>query len=193
MFFKCSFARACLILSELPIRTDQLPASIQQNILMLSQSFTADEWTSFVSILWSIWRCRNGLVYVRQQPTNHQFHKYLFSNSRWDLLVKLVKGPVREGMNADRQELGLYVCPTDASWISNWDSGLGFIIKYGELLLAYGVHSTIASCPLHAEAKALLYAIRYALEKGYLSCTFCTNSSILAKVASQLQSPTEVD
>lgn len=50
-----------------------------------------------------------------------------------------------------------------------------------------------ASCPLLEEAKALLEAVRFAIDMRFFPCNFRTDSAILADALSQLQPPSDVD
>lgn len=71
--------------------------------------------------------------------------------------------------------------------------GNGFVIKSGDSMKAYGVNHGTAACPLQAEARALLEAVRYVTENVQENCVFCTDNAMLANAVSRLQPPIEVD
>lgn len=140
---------------------------------------TEDQWSYFAITLWAIWRCRNGKVYQGQQQSISQFVKYATLIKRETILVKSCSSTILGDAITNVAIRSKWLCFTDASWVDSWYTGTGFFLKDGEQLLAYGIQYTFSSCPLQAEAKALLTALTYVQDRGLQECTFCTDNLVL--------------
>ncbi|XP_078179544.1 uncharacterized protein LOC144573643 [Carex rostrata] len=195
MAFKCPFARACWASSPLPLRTEQLPHAIPDIVSEVLEWATADQWSNFANIIWAIWRCRNSRVYQGEQPSLAQFLQFHAQIKQETSLVQTVKGYGGSGTGTGTGGVpqNTLCCFTDASWVNNWETGLGFVLQTGDSLVAYGVNHCTSASSLQAEAKALLEAIRFVVGNGYEECSFCTDCSTLAEVVSQTNPPVEAD
>lgn len=195
MGFKCAFARACWASSLLPLRTEQLPQSMSQVVAEVLEWATAEQWTTFAMVLWGIWRCRNLKVYQNTQPSLQQFSLFFNQIREETLTVQVAKGGNGRGTGIGGIPIptDALCCYTDASWDNSWETGLVFALVKGDTMLAYGVNHCSSSCPIQAEAKALLEAVRYVVRNGYAGCCFCTDNKVLADAVSQFNPPTAVD
>lgn len=151
MVFQCQFARACWMSSGFPFRTDQLPGNLKQALLLVLTTGTEELWSELASIAWAIWRCQNARVYQGQQPSLAQFSSFLLAIKAENILVSKVKGNGRgeratgtrganTGTVCNATGIGRsqqIVCYSDASWVNSWQTGIGFVLKKGEQLLAY--------------------------------------------------------
>lgn len=121
----------CWIISETPLRTDEVPDTITDIFLTLPKCLSADKWTSFANTLWAVWRCRNDLVYQKQQPSHDQFLRKYSQIKSETILVQVVKGSLGEQVVTDRGAASGLVCYLDACWVSSWATGLTYILKLG--------------------------------------------------------------
>lgn len=80
---------------------------------------------------------------------------------------------------------------SNGSWGIEWEGGAGLILMKGEELQGYQYWGVAACCAVQAEAIAMLKAIDFVKERKQTRCTFLTDCSVIAKIASQLQPPQE--
>lgn len=63
MALLCPFARSCWFSTDLGLRTDCLPQSIQETPIWMIKQLTEEDWSSFITCCWAIWRSRNDCVF----------------------------------------------------------------------------------------------------------------------------------
>lgn len=111
-FFQCDFARACWFASPLSLLSTNLPTSFRDIIEHMARSLSDEQWTVFAEVIWSIWRCRNDLVYGAKKPSIQTFFLYLNAVSS----ESLIAGCHRKGLS----------CADNAQQVNGggrWDSG----------------------------------------------------------------------
>lgn len=85
------------------------------------------------------------------------------------------------------------MCFVDGSWVSNWQGGIGYIIKKGETLIRYRMVQVDTCCPIQTEARALKEAVSDVIGLGLKQCEFLTDNQELARLASALHPPIDAD
>lgn len=198
MLFECPFARACWLSSPLAIRSLQLPTEMEECLYGLAQITTDSQWVIATNVMWAIWRSRNDRRYRGAKPEIENFKRYLYS-ARAEASMAIT-GNARQGMTSDAsldsQEPGPqqgHTCQVDGSWTHNWNAGTGFLLTWGDALVAYRSASVRACCAIQAEAQALKEAIRYVQEQNIDTCMFYTDCQSLVKWCTALQPPLEAD
>lgn len=81
----------------------------------------------------------------------------------------------------------------DGSWVNEWRGGLGFVLTFGDSLVAYKSAGAMTSCPLQAKALALKDGMCYALSCNITSCVFLTDCQSLSDTVSQFHPPMDTD
>ncbi|XP_078151441.1 uncharacterized protein LOC144546765 [Carex rostrata] len=183
--FLCPFSRGCWLASPLPLRTENLSVPLIQVLHELGGLLTPQQWTDFVCISWSIWRCRNDLAYSGKVPSIASFHKYLCTIENETSVAATVSIKTADSSGGHHQNEAGRCCYTDGAWTQNWEAGVGFVLFEGQTLLAYKVKHVTAFSPLHAEALGLLQAIKFCIENRWDSCVFASDCSNLVRMVTQ--------
>lgn len=195
--FLCPFSRGCWLAGRLAIRTDGFTSSIQNSLLMLVKLVPPELWQEVVMSLWSIWRCRNNLVFQGKIPSFADFAH--FNNQ---IRVENMLASSRAKMSNPIQgmvplsttgALSSTICHIDGSWSFGWIGGMGFIFHTNGALVVYKTARTMACCPIQAEAIALKLATDYAILEGISNCQFLTDCQSLIDACTATNPPSEVD
>ncbi|XP_078153121.1 uncharacterized protein LOC144548322 [Carex rostrata] len=206
MVFLCSFARSCWFAGPLSVRTDFLTGNIHHSLVDIANNCSDDQWTLFVNSIWAIWRCRNDKAYSGKLPSFDGFSSYLrkinaetviakSARSRGSRVSGLVQSFTQGGADPSQlsQVLDQHYCYVDGSWVNEWRGGLGFVLTFGDSLVAYKSAGAMTSCPLQAEALALKDGMCYALSCNITSCVFLTDCQSLSDTVSQFHPPMDTD
>lgn len=191
--FFCPFSRACWFAGPLPLRSDMLQVELESNFRNWCTGISDQQWTIMANIMWSIWRCRNGMIYSAKPPSIEIFYRYYSAISIETMVAATGKNRVPVPMEESLELNTEFKCHSDGSWVQDRGGGVGFIITKGEELIICRAERVVAVCALQAETMALRRGFLQAQQLGISSCSFYTDSLSLVKLVSQNQPPVEAD
>lgn len=196
--FSCPFARSYWFAGPLALRSDGFNAPIKECLLNLTKIIPMELWDKLTTSLWSLWRCRNDLVFQGKTPTFQAFQVYSRGIEFESILASSVKlrhvriEPVNEA--AGESLTSYFIYHVDGSWMEGWmGGGYGFIFTRGGSMHMYRVARIQVCSAAQSEATTLLSAMKYAEQEGLTSCHFFTDCKSLAEAVSSFAPPMDVD
>lgn len=194
LLLNCHFSRLCWLISPLAIRSHCLIGDLKQILLHFMDTLSDEQWNCFDSISWTIWRCRNEMIYDAKVPTVLRFFQFLKEISAETALAATQSNKPHQTTSSNGPvTLCQYSCYIDGSWKSGWSGGIGFVIFNNSELLLYHSAKAKACCPIQAEAIALKEAVSCVTQRGFYPCNFYTDNLTIAEACNQQQPPKEMD
>lgn len=126
----------------------------------LNKSCNEDQWDKIANTCWSIWRCRNDVVYGGKLTSKKDWDNYYRGVTLETQLRVVGKGgshlPVQVLPQLDSMAELDFICFLDGSWVKRWQGGIGVSLFCKGELLAYKSAGMKGCSPLQVEAYAIL-------------------------------------
>ncbi|KAJ4802791.1 Ribonuclease H-like superfamily protein [Rhynchospora pubera] len=170
--FKCHLARQVWLSSSLGIRTDALPDSAADIMVLLSTLLDEKQFKSFAAIAWNLWKQRCRSVY-----DGKTFHTVSVIHAAGGMIDTLSKAemlhsgqlPARHQPFTDSVPVLDFYCHIDGSWVAQGDGGSGWayvLFNKDGSLIEYGCGTGNAFLPIHSEIQALKAAFMAVKARG---------------------------
>lgn len=182
----------------LALRSGDLSENLKEIIQGFCTNLEESQWSQLLNSFWALWRCRNDKAYSGIDPTFAQFSQYLNTISQ-EAMIASAAAKVFHKSNQGGQPAQMvdvhtrYKAFVDGSWTMDWGGGIGFVIFDNDVLTVYVSAYTRACCPILAEARALLEAVKYVVSMGIEECTFYSDCQSLVQWCLDIGPPTQAD
>lgn len=161
--FKCDFARAMWLVSDLGLGTDDLPDSFKEFISTIWQSLSADQFGNFVCLLWAVWRSRNEVIFNHTKQTPGACKAFFKTAKESCQHVQLNTGLASQTrsnttsaavahLGDPAPQVSQIMCYVDGSWDQEGRAGIGVYLTQNGMLLQWLSKSVRALNSTQAEA-----------------------------------------
>ncbi|KAJ1702372.1 hypothetical protein LUZ63_002151 [Rhynchospora breviuscula] len=184
--FLCPKAEQSWLNSSIGLRVHVLPTEIDRLLKALLEQLTQHDFMRFANHLWALWKARCKEVYegtkINVQQVCSLANSYTFLANVAACRTVLPNQHSQKDQAAHLVPQDGYICRLDGSYHITGAAGWAYSLSEDQQLVQYGLEWGTASSPFHAEAIALLTALRAVSAVGWSFVTFLTDCQVLSNV-----------